>query len=76
LQGADATPQHASRPAGFCVCYSADTLEEAERVFGALGEGAIIQMPLQQTFWTPGFGMLTDQFGIPWMVNTNQAPGS
>ncbi len=60
----------------FCVCYSADTLEEAERVFGALGEGAIIQMPLQQTFWTPGFGMLTDQFGIPWMVNTNQAPGS
>ncbi len=76
LHGADAPTQHFSKPQGFCVSYSADTLEEAEQVFASLSEGANIQMPLQKTFWTPGFGMLTDQFGIPWMVNTNQAPGN
>jgi PhnB protein len=26
-------------------------------------------MPFQQTFWTSGFGTLTDRFGVPWMVN-------
>jgi hypothetical protein len=31
-------------------------------------------MPLQQTFWAVRFGMLVDQFGIPWMVNYEQAP--
>jgi PhnB protein len=76
LQGGDAPPQHFAKPAGFCVSYGADSLEEAERVFGALSEGGTIQMPLQKTFWTSGFGMLIDQFGIPWMVNTEQAPGS
>jgi len=30
-------------------------------------------MPIQQTFWSPRFGMLVDQFGIPWMVNAQQA---
>jgi PhnB protein len=30
-------------------------------------------MPLQQTFWSAGFGMLIDRFGIPWQVNTEQA---
>jgi PhnB protein len=29
-------------------------------------------MPIQQTFWSQKFGMLTDQFGVPWMVNTLQ----
>lgn len=26
-------------------------------------------MPLAKTFWTSSFGMLTDKFGVPWMVN-------
>jgi PhnB protein len=30
-------------------------------------------MPIQQTFWSPRFGMLVDKFGIPWMVNCEQA---
>jgi PhnB protein len=30
-------------------------------------------MPFQQNFWSPGFGMATDRFGTPWMVNT-EAP--
>ncbi len=42
---------------------------EAKRVFTALGEGGSVTMPLMKTFWTSSFGMLIDQFGVPWMVN-------
>ena len=42
---------------------------EAKRVFDALGDGGSVQMPLMKTFWTSSWGMLTDQFGVPWMVN-------
>ncbi len=42
---------------------------EAKRVFTSLGEGGKVTMPLMKTFWSSSFGMLTDQFGVPWMVN-------
>ena len=42
---------------------------EAKRVFTALGEGGNVTMPLMKTFWTSSFGMLTDKFSVPWMVN-------
>ena len=42
---------------------------EAKRLFTALGEGGNVTMPLMKTFWTSSFGMLTDKFGVPWMVN-------
>ena len=46
---------------------------EAKRVFTALGEGGNVTMPLMKTFWTTSFGMLTDKFGVPWMVNVETA---
>ena len=46
---------------------------EAKRVFTALGEGGNVTMPLMKTFWTSSFGMLTDKFGVPWMVNVEAA---
>ena len=42
---------------------------EAKRVFTALGQGGNVTMGLMKTFWTSSFGMLTDKFGVPWMVN-------
>ena len=42
---------------------------QAKRIFSALGEGGNVTMPLMKTFWTSSFGMLTDKFGVPWMVN-------
>ena len=42
---------------------------EAKRVFTALAEGGKVTMALTKTFWTSSFGMLTDKFGVPWMVN-------
>ena len=46
---------------------------EARRVFTALGEDGNVTMPLMKTFWTSSFGMLTDKFGVPWMVNVADA---
>ena len=48
---------------------------EAHRIFTALGEGGTVTMPLMKTFWSPSFGMLTDKFGVPWMVNV-EAPAA
>lgn len=45
------------------------SVEEMEKVFAALSEGANITMPLQDTFWGARFGMLVDKFGISWMLN-------
>lgn len=69
VMGADSPPGYYTQPNGFCVSLSVDNVAEAERVFNALAENGKVNMPLQQTFWALRFGMLTDQFGIPWMVN-------
>jgi PhnB protein len=37
-----------------------------------LSKGGKVTMPLQKTFWSPGFAMFTDRFGIPWMISTEQ----
>ena len=42
---------------------------EAERVFEELSEGGSVEMPIGPTFWSPAFGVCTDRFGTPWMVN-------
>jgi PhnB protein len=71
--GADAPPEHQSKAEGFNVSVGVDSAAEAERVFNALAEGGQVTMPLAETFWSQRFGMVTDRFGIPWMVNTNTA---
>jgi PhnB protein len=44
---------------------------EQEQLFKRLSEGGTVLMPLQDTFWGAAFGMLTDKFGIRWMLNRN-----
>ncbi len=46
-------------------------MAEAKSLFAALGDGGQVTMPLAKTFWSEGFGMLTDRFGVPWMVNVD-----
>lgn len=45
------------------------SVSEADHIFNALAVGGTISMPLEKTFWNAYFGMLTDQFGIQWLVN-------
>ncbi|WP_291993845.1 VOC family protein [Candidatus Accumulibacter sp. ACC003] len=54
---------------GFSLSIPATDVAEAEQYFTALAEGGRVIMPLGKTFWSPAFGMLTDRFGVPWMVN-------
>ena len=54
--------------AGFSLALNLDSAESVDQAFNALAEGGQITMPLGQTFWSPRFGMLTDRFGIGWMV--------
>jgi PhnB protein len=69
LLGSDTLPQYYQGPQGFSVSLSLADLTEAQRIFEGLAEGGIVKMALQKTFWTEGFGMLIDRFGIPWMIN-------
>jgi len=47
----------------------AESKDEANRIFKQLSTGANVQMPLEDAFWGTYYGMLTDKFGIQWMVN-------
>ena len=54
---------------GFSLSLDAANEAEADRLFGALAEGGMVQMPLAKTFWSPKFGMVADRFGVGWMVS-------
>jgi len=73
LMGSDAPGEQFQKPQGFAVSINVKTVEEAQRVFHALSEGGQVQLPIQETFWAQRFGMLVDQFGIPWMVNCEKS---
>ena len=69
LMASDAPPGHFHQPQGFSVSLSVDDPADAERKFKALSEGGKVNMPFGNTFFSRGFGMCVDAFGIPWMVN-------
>jgi PhnB protein len=53
---------------GFSLSVTARDEAQAERLFGALGNGGQVQVPLTKTFFSPRFGMVADRFGLSWMV--------
>ena len=53
---------------GFALSLTVPNEAEAERLFGALGDGGQVQMPMTKTFFSPRFGMVADRFGVSWMV--------
>ncbi len=53
---------------GFGLALTAKDNTEAERLFGALGEGGEVRMPMSETFFATRFGMVADKFGVAWMV--------
>ena len=73
LMGADSPPGRYQQPKGMNVSLHLKDIAEGERIFNALAENGSVTMAFQKTFWSPGFGICVDQFGIPWMVNTEQS---
>ncbi len=57
----------------FSVSVNTDSKEEADRIYAGLSAGGQQTMPMSVTFWESYFGMLTDKFGINWMISFEQA---
>ena len=72
LMGGDVLPEQYEQPKGFQILIGLNDPLDAERIFQALAEHGTVQMPLQKTFWAVRFGVLVDQFGIPWVINCEQ----
>ena len=73
IMASDCPPGHFVQPQGFSITLTTKDAGEAERVFGSLAEGGKVCMPIAETFWAVRFGMVTDRFGTPWMVNCEKA---
>ena len=73
LFGSDAP--HGFQPAqGISVSINVESFEEGQRIFKEFAQGGTVTMPFEKTFWAPGFGMVTDRFGTPWMINVEHKP--
>jgi len=53
---------------GFGLALTAKNAAEAEKLFASVGNGGQVLQPLTKTFFASKFGMVTDKFGIMWMV--------
>ena len=60
--------------AGVSLALEVPDTGDAARCFQGLSEGGTVCMPLEKTFWSPAFGVVTDKFGVCWMIST--APAS
>jgi PhnB protein len=70
LMASDTMPGSPFHPAaGFSISVNCESPHEIDGLFTALGEGGKVGMPLANQFWGARFGMLTDKFGIHWMLS-------
>jgi len=74
IMASDGCDEGPSAFEGFALSIAVASAGEADRCINALADGGQVQMPLQTTFWSPRFGMVTDRFGIGWMVNVIDQP--
>jgi PhnB protein len=74
LSGADVLPEQYVKPQGFFVLLNVADMAYADRVFRGLADGGSVRVPIHKTFWSAGFGVLVDRFGIPWEVSCGRAP--
>ncbi|MDX5371206.1 MAG: VOC family protein [Pseudomonadaceae bacterium] len=70
LMGSDCMPGDPYEGIKGChISIQAEDMVQAERLYRALSAQGSVQMELQRTFWAEGFAMLSDRFGVAWMVN-------
>jgi PhnB protein len=74
LSGMDIPPGMPPVEAGsnFTISLDTDSEEEVTRVFNGLSKGGQVRFPLGPQFWATYFGMLTDQYGVTWMLSYNK----
>ena len=74
LQMSDSVPE--STYSGFSISLDVLTVEQAKVCFNALADGGAITLPFVPSFFSPGFGMLVDKFGVAWMVHAAPEEGT
>ncbi|MGO0059435.1 VOC family protein [Brevibacillus fluminis] len=57
------------------ICITIPTKEKAEQIFAALQDGGQVIMPFQETHFSPGYGIVTDKFGVPFQIFTESQQG-
>jgi len=72
LIGGDVLSKDYQRPQGFSLLLSLDDPEQADRIFHTLSANGTVAVPMQKTFWALRYGMVVDQYGIPWEINCEQ----
>jgi PhnB protein len=70
LTGTDLLSTDDVNPQGFFVTLTVEGSARAQQVFSMLAERGIVGLPFQSTFWSPGFGVVVDEFGVPWEINS------
>jgi PhnB protein len=75
LTGVDMLPGQYQHPQGFFVTLTLEDKDRAKEIFDALAATGDVQVPFQETFWAPGFGVVTDQFEVPWEINASRNEG-
>lgn len=68
LMASDCPPDDYRPPAGMALSVTLEDAQAAGRVFDALAEGGRVTMPMAETFFADRFGVLTDRYGIDWMI--------
>ncbi|WP_336515018.1 VOC family protein [Pollutibacter soli] len=53
----------------FTLSFTTESTEDADRIFLSLSRGGKVNRPMQNEFWGAYSGMLTDKFGINWMIS-------
>lgn len=72
LMGSDTPEQlgrHSETETRSKISISAQSKEEADRIFQGLSQGGQVEMPLEDSPWGSYFGMFRDQYGIEWMID-------
>ncbi|HBY59159.1 MAG TPA: VOC family protein [Solibacterales bacterium] len=65
----DPSPDPAGGAGNISLAIGLNDPARAQAIFANLAEGGHVSMPLTKTYWAEAFGMLTDKFGVRWMVN-------
>jgi PhnB protein len=69
IMASDGQCQGAQTYQGFALSLTVKSEAEADKRFKALAEGGQVSQPLMKTFFSPRFGMVTDRFGVSWMIH-------
>ena len=73
----DPRPEAAADGGNISLAIGLNNPERAKQLFGNLAKDGSVIMPLEKTYWAEAFGMVTDKFGVKWMVNCDAPkPGS